>query len=229
MDFSLRRALAADTERKQTMQKDPQSSKLLTAVNAAGEAVLMNLAFLVCCIPVVTIGQAWGALYGAIRSRARGDGWFSGFRAGLCAHFLRGVIGWTVSLALAAYLGFSAYSILFYRQSGFLPPFLVSAVLFLAVILWQTAAAALNARVDGGVGDWMAAARRLCLRAPLQVLGAAVLMWLPVALALFWTDLAFHALLIFLAVYFTLAALAALLLLKSALRRLTPEREGADE
>ena len=41
--------------------------KIGRVLSIAGNAVLMNLLFLLCCIPVVTIGQAWSGLLSAVR------------------------------------------------------------------------------------------------------------------------------------------------------------------
>ena len=55
--------------------EEPKESKIMKLVNLAGTAIMVNLLFLLACIPVVTIGQAFSALLTAIRYQIRGDRW----------------------------------------------------------------------------------------------------------------------------------------------------------
>lgn len=49
--------------------------KVKNAVNKALDAVLLSVVFVVCCLPVVTAGSAWCALYyAAVKSLRRGEG-----------------------------------------------------------------------------------------------------------------------------------------------------------
>ena len=56
----------------------------MRGLTALSDIILLNLCFLLCCIPLVTAGAAWSALYGAYLRRREGDGavrlFFSGFR-----------------------------------------------------------------------------------------------------------------------------------------------------
>ena len=76
------------------MEKENVLQKLMGFLNKAGTAVMMNLMFLVSCLPIVTIGAAWSGLYGAVRYSIRGDSWFAGFKYGYKCHFFRNLIGW---------------------------------------------------------------------------------------------------------------------------------------
>ena len=62
---------------------DPDGA-VMRGLTALSDIILLNLCFLLCCIPLVTAGAAWSALYGAYLRRREGDGavrlFFSGFR-----------------------------------------------------------------------------------------------------------------------------------------------------
>ena len=74
--------------------------------------VMINALFLLCSIPVVTIGQAWCGLYTAIRYAIRGEGWFAGFKVGFKTRFLRGVVSWIVCMLLIVYMALNFLSML---------------------------------------------------------------------------------------------------------------------
>ena len=78
--------------------KETMLDKVNKVLSFAGRVVLMNLLFLVSCLPIVTIGQAWCAMLTGIRYQIRGDSWFEGFKFGFKNRFWRGLIAWCVML-----------------------------------------------------------------------------------------------------------------------------------
>ena len=52
---------------------DPDGA-VMRGLTALSDIILLNLCFLLCCIPLVTAGAAWSALYGAYLRRREGDG-----------------------------------------------------------------------------------------------------------------------------------------------------------
>ena len=71
--------------------RKPRESKVMKIVNFAGTAVMLNMLFLLACIPVVTIGPAFSGLYSGVRYMIRGDGAIRGFRDGFKTNPLRTV------------------------------------------------------------------------------------------------------------------------------------------
>lgn len=202
-------------------------SKLMGFINKAGTVVLQNLLFLACCIPVITIGAAWSGLYSTIRFQIRKDSWFDGFKEGFKTHFLWNTVAWVICL-LSGYMALD--NVLYYAeyladgqtaQLGSVIFQLAGSGLFLlAVLLFVTAMIPVSLYIPGDVNDWLKNTWSLIFHAPLQVLGCAVLMWLPVGLALFLTQYLIPTALIFIAAYFVLAALVMTILLKDPLIRI---------
>ena len=62
-------------------EKDTILDKISRVITKVGTAMMMNLMFLVACLPIVTIGQAWCALFSALRYQIRGESWWNGLRA----------------------------------------------------------------------------------------------------------------------------------------------------
>lgn len=201
-------------------------SKLMNLINGIGNAIMMNLMFLVSCIPIVTIGQAWCGLYGAVRFSIRGDSWFQGFKEGFRTRFLRGTVAWTLGLLLIAFMAFQTYSIWFYKVDGYLFPLILSGIMLLIAMAYQASLIPLNVYIPTGIMEWLQNGIGVTFTAPIQTLAVTVLMWLPVALTLFWFEIAFMIAIVFIAAYFSLAAVALTMLMKNTLIRiLQAERE----
>lgn len=112
-------------------------SKLMSLTNRLGELILLNFCFLLCCLPVVTIGAASSALYtvcfrfGTSREKGTVGSFFRAFWANL----KQGIILW---LILASVCLFAVYFVLvFLAQGGAIHyayiPFLVLLALALMV------------------------------------------------------------------------------------------------
>lgn len=205
-------------------KKETLMEKLGRIINMAGTAVLMNLLFLVSCLPIVTIGQAWCALTSAIRYNIRGDSWWEGYKAGFKNRFWRGTVAWIVMLAAAAYLMLDLNHAMlngFYQETGvntaYITPLVGAALMFAVVGMLTVSLLMLNVYIPTSIGDWIRNAVNMIFKYPLYLLGAAVLFWLPVVLGVLWFSIFYMVALIFIAAYFTLASLGCTMLLKEAL------------
>lgn len=197
--------------------KESWNDKLWRIINLAGTAIAMNLLFLVSCIPIVTIGQAWCGLMSAIRFMVRGDSWFAGFKEGYKTRFLRGTVAWVICLAVDGLMLLNVVPMLYYQTEGYLVPAIVSCV-FLAIALMLTVILpVLNVYIPTSKSRWLKNAVDMCVGNPLEVLMAAAAIWLPVFLTIFWFSLAYQLALVFIALYYTLAGLVATMVLKDPL------------
>jgi len=206
--------------------KEPKWRKILQVTS---NAAMVNLLFLISCIPIVTIGQAWSGLYSAIRYAIRGEGWFSGFKAGFKTRFLRGTVGWTLCLLLIVYMSLNMLAII----GENIVTVIVHALFLLVVLMVTGAMIPVNVYVPSPVSQWLKNAVNLVLYAPLQTGATAVLMWLPAALVLLFLKYGlvdpFLFIMVFLLVYFTFSTLIATILLKDALVRVKGETQESQE
>lgn len=198
-------------------------------VNLAGTAIMINLAFLICCLPVVTIGPATCGMYSALRYVVRGDGWFNGFKEGIKKNFVRNALVSSVLLfmivvmakdfdtALSIYLENGGYTLLIIDSVGLLPLLMVFSALWpLSVFI----------PYESGT-DWIKDCLKLLVKAPLQLIIVSALMLLPVALVLYIPEIGFMLAIVFLAIYYALMAFVAILVLKKPLEeRLGEYREN---
>lgn len=186
--------------------------RILTKV---GTAVMMNLMFLICCLPVVTIGQAWCALMSAVRYQIRGDSWWDGFKFGFKTRFLRGTVAWCALLVLDVWM---LLDVLQYTAAQVSLVYPITACIMFALMTMVTAAfLALNVYIPTDISNWIKNAASFIFKAPLQLLVTAALFWAPVLLCLYRFDYFFYFIMIFVVAYFTLAALGTTILLKEPL------------
>lgn len=206
--------------------KEPKWRKILQVTS---NAVMVNALFLLCCIPVVTIGQAWAGLYSAIRYAIRGDGWFSGFKAGFKTRFLRGTIAWTLCLIVIAEMVINMLAII---GEGVLMIGL-NALFMLFAMMVCGALIPVNVYVPSSVSQWLKNSVNLVTYAPLQMAGVSVLMWLPVALVILFLKFGlfdpFFFIMVFLLIYFSFSTLIATILLKEPLIKVKNQTEDMQE
>lgn len=187
-------------------------------MNYAGTAIVMNLLFLLACIPVVTVGPAICGLYSAIRFTIRGDAWFAGFKEGFRKNFLRTAITGTVFIVLIVDMLLKFYTALhFYLDGNPITPLIVYSIGLIPPVLVFGALWPLNVYIPYDTTTWLKKAVSLILKAPGPVLLTAVIFALPVAIVIYDPVLAFFLLLIFISIYFTVALFVSTLFLKDAL------------
>ena len=197
--------------------KETWYDKIWKIVNLAGTTIAMNLVFLVACIPIVTIGQAWCGLMSAIRFTIRGEGWFKGFWEGFKTRFLRGTIAWVICLAVDALMLMNVVPMLYYQTEGYLVPTIVSCIMLAISLMITVILPVLNVYIPTSVGRWLKNAVTMVFTNPIEVLGTAILIWLPVFLTIFWFSLAYQLVLAFVALYYAMVGLAATMVLKDPL------------
>ena len=133
-------------------KKETLYEKFARVITVAGTAIMMNLLFVVACLPVVTIGQAWCGLMGAIRYNIRGDSWLKGFWVGFKTRWIRGTIVWLLGLGGAMFL---LNDIFVAMQAEAVFPMVGSCVMLAAVVMLQMSALCLNVYIPTDVMTWI--------------------------------------------------------------------------
>ena len=195
-------------------KKSNSLEKIMGFINLAGTAVLMNLTFLLFCIPIVTIGQAWCGLLSAIRYNIRGEGWFKGFLTGFKRRFFRGTILWIIALPLI---------LLFIdnitRAKGIVDT--VAGIFMLAfggVMLHS--GLLLNVYIPTSVSNWIKNTVNMSLKTPIKLMVCVAVYWLPVLVFAFYDFYILYELaLMFLFAFYALCGLVTTILLKDDLTK----------
>ena len=260
-------------------EKQNWTDKLFNVITMAGTAILMNLMFLIACIPVVTIGPAWCGLMSSVRYNIRGEGWFAGFKKGYCTRFWRSLIIWCLCLPVCLFflhdLNIAVKTVQgvvpvaqsvavqpgdetvagngpeaseatlvtdatevtaatntatdgskpvsdenFVLQTGATVPNIINCVisgLFFAMAAMVTVSLlTLNVYIPTTVSNWIKNGVNF-FRRPLELLVAAALFWAPLLMFVFFPELFFFAIMVFIAAYFALGAVCGTMILKDPL------------
>ncbi len=199
--------------------QDNKTVNFWKGMNLAGTAIIINVAFLLCCIPVVTIGPATCGLYSALRYVVQGKGWFSGFRDGIKKNFFRNALVGSVLTIMIGYMAVDFNNALgFYLEGYGYVPLVIYTIGLLPLLMVFSALWPLHVFIpyDSGT-DWVKNSLKLLVKAPLQLLFVSALMILPVALVLYLPTIGFMMLIVFLGIYYAVAGFASILLLKNSL------------
>lgn len=203
-------------------------SPLMRMLSRLGDLIILNLLALVCALPVITLGASAAGLYTAMQKLVKDEGrpvrdFFHGFRQ----NFKQATALWLILAASGALL---VLGLLFYaNMEGTLGRILFFVVVFLA-ILWSLASCwvfPLQARFYNTIGSTLRNAL-LCSVAYLwRSLVMAVLQFLPLFLALVSPYVFLLIGVIWILIWFSLAAYLQMRLLKKPYAVMLPEEGEA--
>lgn len=157
-------------------------NKFMQVLMTLGDLIILNLLFLLCSIPVVTMGAAQAGLYTAVRTitdknddTAPTKAFFRGFKSG----FLKITIVWVVFLAviIASLLSF------FSLQPGFTK--VMALIGFCIVAILETMTMMFHSRFDCTPLQLLRNSVLLFLAHPLRVIPATFISWLSLLVALY--------------------------------------------
>ena len=199
-------------EKKSTIQK------IGNVINLFGNAIMMNLLFLAACLPIVTIGQAWCGLLGAIRYNIRGERWITGFKVGFKTRFFRGTIICVIGALLCMFFLNDINQAMRAGASGVLP---FSWAMFAFVAMVLQSALLLNVYIYTDVNNWLKNTVNMLFKGFFPLLLCAGLFWLPL-LVLLLVDawLIYELVMVLICAYFVLVALVTTMTMKENLTEL---------
>lgn len=200
------------------MKKEKKSfiEKAGGIINLFGNAVLMNVLFLAACLPIVTIGQAWCGLLGAIRYNIRGEKWFEGFKMGFKKRFWRGTIIWCLGLVLCMTFLWDINGMIL-QKSGF-SAMVVPGLMFLLVASVVQSALLLNVYIYTNVNNWIKNMVNLTFRGLIPMVLCTAFFWLPAVVTLLVDiSIMIEFLMALLLAYFTVIALVETMAMKGNL------------
>lgn len=188
----------------------------------------LNLLFLLCSLPLVTMGTSLTALYAGLRAMFRKEPCFQAFFSTYRKSFLRATVLWVILLPLNMLVLFNAYTIWYYQISGSLPALLLSLVFALILLSITTMVFLFYSRFEGSLLQLLRYGGTMFLNYPLRGLLISVLTWGPFALFLLspMTFLFFGVLFLFF--YFAVVSIAAIWLMNLPFAKFAREVLGMD-
>ena len=93
-------------------------SKLIIMLEGVANTMLLNILFLICCVPVFTIGAAFTALFSGCRALMNDEACFKAFFRSFRSGFKRATLAWLILLPVLAVLALTAHSVWVYMNAG---------------------------------------------------------------------------------------------------------------
>ena len=207
-------------------------SPLGQVLNFIGDLFLVNVVFLICCIPVITIGPAQSGLYNAMRVLQDPQDESSPIKA-----YFRGFANGFLSISIVWILFFVFDLILFYTMAmcfdyadtgAFIHWAVPFAGLLLSLILHANVSI-FHSRFQCTAGQLFRNAFLLLISHPLCSLAVAALTWAPVALFFLATNTFMEITPLFITVYYSIAFMFGVIVMKKPFNQLIDKFYAGDE
>lgn len=161
-------------------------SKFMQLLSKLWDLMMLNLLYLICCIPVVTIGAAQAGLYRSVRAMKDPESdytWSQAFFVGFKDGFGRITIAWCILLVLIGVVGMNAYTVAFYDKvtEGSGAVVWVCAASVIILLLIQTVTSLFHSNFGCTVPQLFRNAVVILIFNFLRVVIAGALMWAPLA------------------------------------------------
>ena len=153
-------------------------SKLVQTFRTLFDYFGMNLMFLLCCIPVVTIGSAKVALYTALRASHRNEPWSAVFWKTFITSLKQPTVIWLICAVLMIIFGLNGHNSINLGQRGM---GIASYVCMGIVACVASLAPMFYSRFDCTVKEMAVNSIRMLVAFPLRILIGTALTWAPVA------------------------------------------------
>lgn len=162
-------------------------SKPMQILMQLGDLIILNLLYILCCLPIFTIGAAQAGLYTGIRTMLDPDddtycsaAFFKGFKTG----FGKITVAWCLLFLVELVMATVAVLCLAYTQSNTSLPFWAAMIALGITALFQSLITLFHARFSCTPWQLIRNAWFLALAHPLRSLLVTALTWLPLILFL---------------------------------------------
>lgn len=198
-------------------------SKLMSVLSFIGDLFILNVLYLLCSVPVFTIGAAQAGLHTAVRvlqdpmdGRSPVKAFFRGFKAG----FGRITLAWLLFFVFDIILYFTLYMTFTYADTGLLIHWGVPLVGVCISLVYQTVLGLFHSQFSCTFPQLLRNCALMCVWHPLASVLSGVLMCAPMIMFLLIPAIFVQITPLFLTVYFSLAALLIYLLTQKAFKAL---------
>ena len=207
-------------------------NKVMQMLATAADYMVLNVIYVLCCIPVLTIGAAQAGLYTALRvlndpedDSSYIKAFFRGFRNG----FGRVTVVWSLFLLAIVLFSYTLITVWLYQENGMNAPLWMSVVALALSIVFQSVIPAFHAKFDCTGTQLVRNAFFFILRFPIKCLLVTVLVWLPVVIGLRFLDIFLQGSVILMCLYYSFAFMIINALLKKPFQILTDNFNASRE
>ena len=202
-------------------------SKLTQLFLYVADLMILNVVYIVCCIPVFTIGAAQAGLCSGLQALREHKGYtLKAFRDGFRSGFGRITAAWSIPSALILLAAYLLIPVMTLGQAGVpgAPTWMLIVALAL-IALYQTILPIFHARYDCPFGLLLRNALYFVFAEPIRCILATVLVWFPLVLFLVQTNLFMHATPFWFLLYYSTAFMLCNWLMKKPFQQLEERME----
>lgn len=207
-------------------------SKFAQVMSFVADLLILNVLFLLCCLPIVTIGAAQAGLYTAVRrledptdGRSCYKAFFEGFKNG----FLRITVTHIIFLVLIAVAFWSMVIAFQAKDTGLLVHWAVPCVVLVILMILQALSTVFHSQFDCTAFNLIRNSLMLLVTHPLRSILVAALSWAPALLFYLVPDWFLKLGALFVAAYYSIAFLFSVVLLKKPFNVLMNAMEQDEE
>lgn len=207
-------------------------SKFMKTLEQVADTMLLNILFLICCLPVFTIGAALCGLFSGCRALSEDTTPFRCFIKGFRTSFKRATLAWLILLPVVLLLAYTAYTVWMFMKMNFamaLFTFIVSLIALVTVLCVTTMVFLFYSRFECTLRQLLKNGLFMHLSCMIRSTLVGVGCWFPV-IAFFVQPYLFGQLIpVWLFLYFGVAGNLSVWLMKKPFARLVEREEAAQE
>lgn len=200
-------------------------SPLMSALRRLWDYMGLNMCFILCCIPVVTVGSAHSAMYTAIRAIGRDEPWLKLYFSTFLHSFKKPTLVWLILLTLILVFGWNTVSLAAFNAEDSTPALVISCVCLGVAMCMSSAAFLLYSKFECTVFQLLRNSILTVIMYPIRCVIGTVLIWAPI-IALcsgLFAWLFFETLLYQILFYYAFASFVFYWLMKKPLARMAGE------
>lgn len=204
----------------------------MTMMRGVGNTMLINIMFLLCCIPVITIGAAWTALFASCRVLIEDGPCIKTYWKSFITSFKRATLAWLILLPCLLLSVMAAVMVWRLRMAG-MPlgqmSLVVSVVAIVLVLAIVTMTFLFYSRFECTLRQLLKNGVYMTIGYLVRSVIIALMCWLPIAALFLQTDLFMRGFVVCLLLYFGAAGGLAAWLMKGPLNKLVETFYAAEE
>ena len=205
------------------MNPNKKPKLMFVLIERAAHLIFLNLIFVLCCLPVITIGSALTALYAASRAAAKSEPCYRLFFQAFTASFKRATLAWLVLVPVLLFGAFTLFASRYMMVPMDVTGTVLSSVLLLAALALGSMLSMYYSCFEGSLWELFKSAFILIFTHPIQTVLLTLLLWAPLVV-FFISPLLFAKLFsLWLFASFSFGAVAGLLLMSKPFRTMAGE------
>lgn len=161
-------------------------SKFMQVLLKFADYILLNMLYMACCIPIITIGAAQAGLYNGLRVLQDPEDDSSSIKAffrGFANGFWTITILWTITSIIIALLGYNVLALYVYNDADYIGstvPYIMSIAAVVICIIYQSMMSIFHSRFSCTIPQLIKNTFYIIMANPFHSIAVTILLWAPV-------------------------------------------------